>query len=217
MTKNEDFGIPEAVANNNLGVVGRSTHSLPFQKTIRWVLRRIALGANVKVGRELRVGRFATISSPHDLEIGAYSAVGPFSTIQVCGSIGHFVLIGMFVQIVGREDHDVNQLGTPMTLSTWVGERECQPRDRVTIGNDVWIGGHSTILGGLSIGHGAIVGAGSVVTHDVPDFAIAVGNPAKIVGYRFSEQERVEHLSKLIHLLSLEKAASASDYENPKN
>jgi len=55
------------------------------------------------------------------------------------------------------------------------------------IGNDVWIGTNSTILRGVTIGNGAVIGANTVVTKDVPDYAIVVGNPARIIKYRFSE------------------------------
>lgn len=53
----------------------------------------------------------------------------------------------------------------------------------VTIGNDVWIGGHVTILPGVKIGNNTVIGAGSVVTKDIPDNAIAYGNPCKVVKY----------------------------------
>ena len=54
----------------------------------------------------------------------------------------------------------------------------------VKIGNDVWIGAGVKILGGVIVGNGCVIGAGSVVTKDVPDFAIAVGVPCKVTGYR---------------------------------
>jgi len=54
----------------------------------------------------------------------------------------------------------------------------------VSIGNDVWIGANCTILGGVSIGSGAVIGAGSIVTKDIPDYAIAIGNPARVIKYR---------------------------------
>lgn len=59
----------------------------------------------------------------------------------------------------------------------------------VYIGNDVWIGSDVLILPGLHIGDGAIVGAGAVVTKDVPPYAVAVGVPARVIKYRFSEEE----------------------------
>lgn len=57
------------------------------------------------------------------------------------------------------------------------------------IGNDVWIGANTVLLEGVSIGDGAIIGAGSVVTKDIPPYAIVGGNPAKVIRYRFTEDE----------------------------
>lgn len=58
---------------------------------------------------------------------------------------------------------------------------------KTIIGNDVWTGRNVTIMAGVKIGNGAIIGAGAVVTKDVPDYAIVAGVPAKIIKYRFSE------------------------------
>lgn len=60
---------------------------------------------------------------------------------------------------------------------------------KTTIGNDVWIGVNAIIKDGLFVGDGAIIGAGAIVTKDVPPYAIVVGNPAKILRYRFTEEE----------------------------
>jgi acetyltransferase-like isoleucine patch superfamily enzyme len=57
------------------------------------------------------------------------------------------------------------------------------------LGNDVWIGANAIIPGGINIGTGAIVAAGAVVVKDVPPYAIVGGNPAKVIRYRFSEDE----------------------------
>jgi acetyltransferase-like isoleucine patch superfamily enzyme len=57
-------------------------------------------------------------------------------------------------------------------------------KEPVFIGDDVWIGGNVTILKGVKIGNGVVIGAGSVVTKAIPDYAIAVGNPAKVIKYR---------------------------------
>ena len=59
-----------------------------------------------------------------------------------------------------------------------------QPR-QIIIGSDVWIGCNATILGGVKIGNGAVIGANSVVAKDIPPYAVAVGNPARVVKYRF--------------------------------
>ena len=60
---------------------------------------------------------------------------------------------------------------------------------RVDIGNDVWIGENSIILSGVKIGNGAIIAAGAVVNRDVPDYAVVGGVPAKLIKYRFTEEE----------------------------
>lgn len=59
-----------------------------------------------------------------------------------------------------------------------------------SIGNDVWIGRGAVLFQGVNIGDGAIVGACALVTKDVPDYAIVAGIPAKIIGWRFGEEER---------------------------
>lgn len=59
------------------------------------------------------------------------------------------------------------------------------PKTHLIIGNDVWIGNHVIILAYVShIGNGAVIGAGAVVTKDVPDYAVMAGNPARIIKYR---------------------------------
>lgn len=59
----------------------------------------------------------------------------------------------------------------------------------IIIENDVWIGAKSTIMSGVKIGNGSVIGSCSVVTKDVPPYAIVVGNPAKIVKYRFTDNQ----------------------------
>jgi virginiamycin A acetyltransferase len=59
----------------------------------------------------------------------------------------------------------------------------------IIIGNDVWIGAGAIILPEVTVGDGAIIGAGTVVTHDVPPYAIVVGVPAKILRYRFTQNQ----------------------------
>lgn len=89
------------------------------------------------------------------------------------------------------------------TVSTWPFDRAFTNghigrdiRGPIKIGNDVWIGRRAIILSGVTIGDGAIIGAGSIVTKDVPPYAVAVGNPAKVVRYRF-ERAKIETLLKL--------------------
>lgn len=66
----------------------------------------------------------------------------------------------------------------------------------ITIGNDVFIGANVTVLDGVKIGDGAVIGAGAVVSKDIPEYAVAVGNPIKIIKYRFPELE-IKQLNKI--------------------
>ena len=67
---------------------------------------------------------------------------------------------------------------------------------QIIIGSDVWIGADATIMAGVHIGDGAVIGAGAVVAKDVPPYAIVVGNPGKVIKYRFDE----ETINKLLKM-----------------
>lgn len=121
-----------------------------------------------------------------DLRVGAYSYIGPGAIISPNVSIGKYTMLGPSVFILGA-DHIFNSVGTPTIFSG-----RPQPSQTI-IGDDVWIGARATIIAGNKIGNGAIVAAGSVVTKDVPEFAIVAGIPAKIIRMRFTDSEQESH------------------------
>lgn len=90
-----------------------------------------------------------------------------------CGMvrIGDRVMFGPFVSIFAA------------THETGVQSRRdgVEYAGQVTIGDDCWIGGNVTIMPGVTIGKGCTVGSGSIVTKDIPDFSVAIGNPARVV------------------------------------
>lgn len=144
------------------------------------------------------VGPFTRIWSAHGLSIGPHAYIGKFCTIEVDGVIGAGALIANSVGLVGRRDHDHKQVGVPVRYSTWVGERDQDEYDTVCIGIDSWIGYGSVVLSGSTVGEHAVVAAGSVVTRSVPANAVVAGNPARVLGSRFTERELIEHKALLL-------------------
>lgn len=116
--------------------------------------------------------------------------------------IGKFCSLAQDVGIFGGGNHVMTRATTfPFQwLSTEATPEDryadAENRGKTTIGHDVWIGNSATVLSGVSVGTGAVIGARAVVAKDVPPYAIAVGNPAKVVRYRFQEQT-IERLLKL--------------------
>lgn len=90
---------------------------------------------------------------------------------------GNHVMIAMNVAFVGQ-DHRFDDRVLPMF------DQGRGVRDGIKVGDDVWIGHGAILLDGIRVGRGAIVGAGSVVTKNIPEFAIWAGNPAKQVSKR---------------------------------
>jgi acetyltransferase-like isoleucine patch superfamily enzyme len=152
------------------------------------------------ISRKAKVNRFARVRNS---TIGNYSYIGPSSRIENV-DIGKFCSISWNC-CIGLESHDLSQLSTsPIftekyngTGSTWLREEPMQVQaSRSLIGNDVWIGVNAVVLSGLKIGDGAVIGAGAVVTKDVPPYAIVGGVPAKVIGARFSEETIQKLLEK---------------------
>ncbi len=102
-------------------------------------------------------------------------------------TIGKYFSISTGVSILVGGEHRYDR------PSTYPFTSECKTKGDVTIGHDVWIGYQALILSGVNIGHGAIVGAGAVVTKDVPPYSIIGGNPARIIKSRF-EQNLIDQL-----------------------
>lgn len=125
-----------------------------------------------------------------DFVLGDFGFVGSGCTIYPKVRAGRFLLMAPDVSIIGA-DHEYKRVGLPICFSG----RE--PLKETLIGDDVWIGQGAQIMVGVKIGTGAIVASRSVVTRDVPPFAIVAGVPAKVIKYRFDESERDSHLQAL--------------------
>ena len=113
---------------------------------------RITEGAKLSIGDHTYINRSASIDCTQEITIGDYCAISDN------------------VQILDSDFHPITYNGETSTMS--------KP---VHIGNHVWIGRSAIILKGVTIGDGAIVGAGSVVTRDVPARCLVAGNPARVI------------------------------------
>lgn len=134
--------------------------------------------------------------SPHAV-IGRYTYGANPDSIYDCGpnasfEIGSFCSIAAEVVFLCRGQHPM-ETASSFPMSTIFPETLNDPdlqigRTGIFVGNDVWIGRKAIVLPQIRIGNGAVVGAGSIVTKDVPPYAVVAGNPAKIIRYRFDEE-----------------------------
>lgn len=131
----------------------------------------------------------------HGVEIGAYSYGNCFDPAAVPPG----VCIGRYTSIAPNarfivQNHPLDSLSThPAFYESEPGNPATAdlPAGHLKVGNDVWVGYNAVVTPGCkSIGCGAVIGAGTIVTRDVPDFAVVVGNPGRVIRRRFSPSER---------------------------
>ncbi|HRS72718.1 MAG TPA: CatB-related O-acetyltransferase [Anaerohalosphaeraceae bacterium] len=153
------------------------------------------------IGKCFTISDFDSFFKKNAIEAGDYVFFGRKVHIYANVKIGHFVMIASHVAIVGG-DHRFDVVGVPMRFTGRDGLEELQ----TIIEDDVWVGHGATIMAGVKIGRGAIIAAGSVVTKDVPAYAIVGGIPAKLIRLRFNEQQQKQHNEALDKLISAKNA-----------
>lgn len=124
------------------------------------------------------------------ISIGDASYVGKYSVIRAADSIsiGNHVLIAHNVTIIDTDSHEINHNERADSYLKMLKHGHPSSKGSVLtkpieIKDYAWISYNVSVLKGVTIGEGAIIGAGSVVTHDIPDYSVAVGNPAKVIKY----------------------------------
>ena len=113
-----------------------------------------------------------TIVNPTKVSIGDNVSIHPYTYLLGKITIGNYVGIASKCSIIA-ETHNIADISIPYKLQGI----EDQP---VSIGNSVWIGAHSIILGNSKIGDGVIISAGSVVSGEIPPYSVVMGNPARV-------------------------------------
>jgi acetyltransferase-like isoleucine patch superfamily enzyme len=141
---------------------------------------RLNLGDRVIIAAGTILAFGDELNGQGSIQIGDRTWIGQYNNLRAGGGevrIGADCLISQFCTLVAS-NHSMTR-GEPI---------KSQPPDAkrrgIVIGNDVWLGAGVTILPGITVGQGAVIGAGSVVTHDVPEYEIWAGSPARQIAIR---------------------------------
>lgn len=130
--------------------------------------------------------QLATEAKEYVPRVGAHTYVRSECNFGSFQAIGRYCSIARGV-ICGATNHEISELSTSPTM--YLEQRnDGGGRPAPKIGHDVWIGNRAIILRGVTIGDGAVIGAGAVVTHDVQPYEIVGGVPARHLRYRFSPE-----------------------------
>ena len=155
------------------------------KKAVRRLWRIITLrpGAYGRLGhhnsyRSCRINEAATV--------GSYNYFGPGCLINYA-DIGNYCSFAPN-SIIAPAEHSLDYATTSLRISRDTINFN-EGAHRTSIGSDVWCGANTVIRQGLTIGNGAVIAAGAVVCKDVPPYAVVGGVPARVIRYRFSEEE----------------------------
>ena len=159
--KASNLKIAEKVSiNGDIDIRNRENGKMHFSKNVsidtnsRFV---VANNATLQIGSGCRIGPYSIFNCGDDIIIGEDCIFGGYCYFQ---SSNHGIKKG---EIIKYQKHTYG---------------------KIIIGNGVWIGAHVNILAGVTIGDGAVIGANSVVTKDIPSNSIAIGSPARVHSYR---------------------------------
>ena len=147
------------------------------------------VGSNINIMSEENT-KITNLELIGTLFIGAYSYINSgFCRSYV--EIGRYTSIGRDVSL-GLGEHNINNFSTSSFIQSYDKTvyiyASTNPKRRLIIGNDVWIGDRVCIKSGITIGDGAVIGANCVVTKDVPPYSVVVGVPGRVIKKRFSDE-----------------------------
>lgn len=145
-------------------------------RIFRIIRRSVCKPLFEECGTGLNVESGVSFGTGTGIKIGNNCGIGVRSQVRGPLTIGNNVMMGPEV-VVFTSNHRFDRLDITMDYQG----SETKP---VLIGNDVWIGQRAMIMAGVTIGNGVVIAAGSVVTKDIPDYAVVGGVPAKVLKYR---------------------------------
>ena len=153
------------------------------------------------IGKNVKLGSPMYWMSPKSIFIGDNTTIWGNAKFIISPKAGKFEIkencfVGQGLTVI-TNNHNVRP---PISMLQWevIKDSHFDSNKDVIVEDDVWIGANVTLLPGIKVGRGAIIGACSVVTKNIPPYAIVVGNPAKIIRYKYSDTEIIEH-EKIIY------------------
>lgn len=143
----------------------------------------VTLGPNVDLGEDCRLTGNIEIGKQTNQD-GDFEVIGDVTIGKYC-ALARQILFQ-------QRDHEMSKPGIQMGFYNDILESDLEhiTKGSISVGNDVWIGTRAIILSGVTIGDGAVIGAGSIVTKDVEPYAVVAGVPAERVKWRFDEDIR---------------------------
>lgn len=145
-----------------------------------------------KVGKNVRLSRHGTVVNPQEVTIGDNVFISEYFHISAHSfTIGRDVIIGPRLTVICN-NHIFDCIG--QSVYDYASNKTFKP---IEIGSDSWIGANVTLLPGVTVGQGCIVGAGSVVNKSLPPYTVCVGVPCKPIKTRFSEDNLKKHLQMI--------------------
>ncbi len=158
-------------------VIGRGLH-------VSGYLNRIKIGKRCSIHNGVRI----VVDKNGFLSIGNNTLISANVNLNCCNGkiyIGNNIMIAANTYIIDN-DHNIYEQLSARESGHIIKD--------VSIEDNVWIGANCVVLKGVVIGEGAIIGAGSIVTKDVKPYSINVGNPCKLIGYRYTKEELINKL-----------------------
>lgn len=180
------------ISKRRLGVLKKNITSIPWKIknniSLSSILQESTIGVNVKIHPKVKFYRS---------RLGDFSYVGPNSYVADT-EIGKFTSISQDCYIGGAA-HPLHWTGSSLHFyctnpneegvsGSGIRKTYFESFKKTSIGSDVWIGARVLVLAGVSVGDGAVIGAGSVVTKNIPPYEVWAGNPAKKINDRFAPE-----------------------------